>query len=593
MGTFVVYILEWSACLLCFLLLYRQCFSGTTFHRFNRCYLLGSVLVSAILPLIHIAPSEQIEPMAEACRTVIQVEDSTLGNISIHSAFDANTTKLTAMEIGAMVLLVIYLMYVIIQIIGWSKSMLKLFLFMHGKQRVRIGKWVWLVKHNTNYEPFSWMNCIIISTHEQGFGRRAIMQHELSHIILLHHMDLAFLMMCVLINPTCWIVMKEIKKVHEYEADDEVIHHYGVLNRDYQRLLLMRTVGAEAYALASSFNSNIKKRIMMMKKKQSHWWRMIWIAVTIPFTAFTLMAFSKPKEAFIDAVNNSVRILEQPLIEVMQSDLFETEPSTPLATPYVEEIQQQPEQAPFVMPGDIIKGCVKNENGQPLELANIVEQDEYHRIVAHTTTDKNGNFSFKVINPQHKIYISYVGYKTTSLDIIDSKINVTLEPNTQVRDVTVVGVKDNIDFDSPRYKEQNNPDSDLNILEQAPSFPGGHAELLTYLNNHLNYPSVAKEMRVEANITVRFMVDKTGFIRAPQVVQVTSKTPLITAETQKAAKEGNDEAVEVTRNYDDAVEAMKEEAIYVVRNMPRWEPGRQNGKRIETTYTLPITFQLQ
>ena len=288
---------------------------------------------------------------------------------------------------------------------------------------------------------------------------------------------------------------------------------------------------------------------------------MIWIAVTIPFTAFTLMAFSKPKEAFIDAVNNSVRIQEQPLTEVM--------------------------------PGDIIKGCVKNENGQPLELANIVEQDEYHRIVAHTTTDKNGNFSFKVVNTQHKIYISYVGYKAKSLDISDHKMIVTLEPNTQVRDVMVVGVKDNIDFDSPRYKEQNNPDSDLNILEQAPSFPGGHAELFTYLNKHLNYPSVAKEMGVEANIIVRFTVDKTGFIRSPQVVQVTAETPLITAETQKAAKEGNEDAIELTRNYDDAVEAMKEEAIYVVRNMPRWEPGRQNGKRIETTYTLPITFQLQ
>lgn len=45
-------------------------------------------------------------------------------------------------------------------------------------------------------------------------------------------------------------------------------------------------------------------------------------------------------------------------------------------------------------------------------------------------------------------------------------------------------------------------------------------------------------------------------------------------------------------NYD-AVEAMKEEAIHVVRNMSRWEPGRQNGKRVETFYTLSISFSLQ
>jgi protein TonB len=60
----------------------------------------------------------------------------------------------------------------------------------------------------------------------------------------------------------------------------------------------------------------------------------------------------------------------------------------------------------------------------------------------------------------------------------------------------------------------------------------------------------------------------------------------------KAAKEGDEEAEETSKNYFDAIEAMKEEAIHVVRNMPRWEPGRQNGKRVETTYTLPVSFKL-
>lgn len=92
---------------------------------------------------------------------------------------------------------------------------------------------------------------------------------------------------------------------------------------------------------------------------------------------------------------------------------------------------------------------------------------------------------------------------------------------------------------------------------------------------------------------VRFTVDKTGFVRSPQVVEVNSRTPLITAETVKAAKEGDEEAIEATKNYYDAVEALKEEAIHVVRNMPRWVPGRQNGMRIETTYTLPVSFRLE
>ena len=115
---------------------------------------------------------------------------------------------------------------------------------------------------------------------------------------------------------------------------------------------------------------------------------------------------------------------------------------------------------------------------------------------------------------------------------------------------------------------------------------------MKYLSTHLRYPAVAREMQAEAEILVRFTVDKTGFVRSPQVVATDSQTPLITAETAKAAKEGDEVAIEATKNYYDAVEALKEEAIYVVRNMPRWEPGRQNGKRIETTYTLPVSFKL-
>ena len=65
MGSFVVYALEWALCLSVFLLLYKMCFSGSTFHRFNRLFLLGSVVLSALLPIIHITTNEQIEPIAE------------------------------------------------------------------------------------------------------------------------------------------------------------------------------------------------------------------------------------------------------------------------------------------------------------------------------------------------------------------------------------------------------------------------------------------------------------------------------------------------------------------------------------------------
>ena len=606
MGTFVIYILEWSACLLLFLLLYKMCFSGTTFHRFNRIFLLGSVVLSAVLPLIHIVPTTQMEPVAEVCRTTAWVDPTPLSTITIQSTIETQSDKMTPAETGAALLLVAYLLYIIIQLTGWGKSCAKMLWFLRGKRSHRVGRWIRLVEHDGEYGPFSWMNFIVISSSEQGFGRRASIHHELSHILLLHHLDLLLMMICVIINPTCWLVMKEIKVIHEYEADDEVINHYRIQSRDYQRLLILRTVGAEAYALASSFNLNIKKRIIMMKKKQSHWWRMAWIVITLPLISFTLMAFSKPKDVLKEVVDNSMRKVEQPIVEVMNSDMLESESDVvELQAPAKKEAA--PKAADDVKPGDVIKGTVKGHEGQALQKATVVETDEYGRIVATGITDSNGNFSLKVVNPKHKVRVSYVGYKSASLNINGNTYNVKLEPATTIEAVLVKGRTINADLEGPRYGDQsavNAQDQSFNFVEQMPKFPGGNAEMMSYLEKNLRYPSVASEMRVEGTVIVTFVVDKTGFVRSPKIAEVRVSSPIakmtdvnspsrtVNTEFQNEMKEGDEAAAEKVKAFYDTVEAMKEEAIYVVRNMPRWEPASQNGTRVETTYTLPINFAL-
>ena len=585
MGSFVVYILEWALSLSAFLLLYKMCFSGSTFHRFNRFFLLGSVVVSALLPLAHITASEQMEPIAEVCR---------LNTEQFETAQTLVTEVREQPTVGQrffVFLTLAYVIYMAIQVTNWLRSVVKMLLFLRGKRISRVGHWIRLVVHNEEYGPFSWMNYIVISDKERGFGRRASMLHELSHIKLLHPLDLVFILLCTLVNPVCWLVMKEIKVVHEYEADDEVINHYHIRSRDYQQLLVIRTVGAEAYALACSFNLNIKKRIIMMKKKQSTWWRLTWMAVTFPLVGVALTAFSKPKEALKEVVDSSVRIIEQPIAEALSPDVEEAEAVELPAPAPVKEM----EAVNAVKPGDTITGTVKAKNGQPLQNANLVEIDKIGRIVTVAVTDKNGHYTMKVVNPSNKIRCSHVGYNMQSFDISSHKIDVTMEEGTQFTNVKVVGRIDSIDSSSWRYKDRDNSNGDdgaFNIMEQDPTFPGGKAEIMKYLSAHLRYPAVAREMQAEAEVLVRFTVDKTGFVRSPIVVETNSQTPLVTAETAKAAKEGDEEAIEVTKNYYDAVEALKEEAIHVVRNMPRWEPGRQNGKRIETSFTLPVSFKL-
>ena len=604
MGSFVVYVLEWALCLSVFLFLYKMCFSGTTFHRFNRAFLLGSVVVSALLPLIHVTTNEQMEPIAEVCR----INATQFEPMPVITQLQAQTPEineqLTWGQKMFIFMAITYIIYIAIQVIGWLKSFVKLLLFLRGKRSRRVGRWIRLVVHDEEFGPFSWMNRIVISDKENGFGRRASIRHELSHITLGHPIDLVFLLLCTLVNPVCWLMMKEIKVVHEYEADNEVINRYHIRSRDYQRLLILRTVGAEAYALACSFNLNIKQRIIMMKKKQSQWWRMTWIVVTIPLVGLALTAFSKPKEALKEVVDSSVEIIEQPIVNALSAEPIEGVESEPAAPASVKEEQNVQEEV--VKAGDLIKGTVKDAIG-PLMGANIREVNNAGRIVSIAVSDMNGNFALKVKDPHNKIRVTYVGQKEQVFDISSHQLDVLMEEDSKIKNVEVVANHVSIDSNDPRYKDQgNNSDGGgYEMKEQMPSFPGGPMEIQKYLTTHMNYPAVAREMQAEAEIVVKFTIDKTGFVRSPKIAEVRVSSPIakmtdanspsrtVNTEFQKQMKEGDEAAAEKVKAFYDTVEAMKEEAIHVVRNMPRWEPARQNGKRVETTYTLPVSFKLQ
>lgn len=307
MGNIVLYILEWAFALIVLLTIYKAAFSGTTFYRFNRFYLLGATLLSALLPLVHITVPEstplvsdisihETEFAQELSGTFVLADAPVLTTITPIEA-DEPAQPVHKSRLWAVMLVCLYSGYVIMLFVGWARSVIRAARFLHGKPRRRLSRTVWLVTHDDAFGPFSWMNYIVISDTESGFARRASLRHEYSHVRLLHSADLVFLLACTIVNPVCWLVLQEIKIVHEYEADHEVITHYGIRNGDYQKLLIMRTVGAEAYALASSFNLNIKKRIIMLNKNQTGKSRLMWLLILIPMLGITSVLFARTEKA--------------------------------------------------------------------------------------------------------------------------------------------------------------------------------------------------------------------------------------------------------------------------------------------------------
>lgn len=133
-------------------------------------------------------------------------------------------------------------------------------------------------------------------------------------------------------------------------------------------------------------------------------------------------------------------------------------------------------------------------------------------------------------------------------------------------DEVVPGPK-TIEGQSNERRQDDQPE----YTDQQPQFPGGQAELLKYVGKNFQYPDAAKKERAHGKVTVSFTVTSDGNIRDAKVLR------------QNCMKHSTDEACE----------AMKKEALRIVNQMPKWEPGRRNGQSVDMTYTLPIGFELE
>lgn len=111
----------------------------------------------------------------------------------------------------------------------------------------------------------------------------------------------------------------------------------------------------------------------------------------------------------------------------------------------------------------------------------------------------------------------------------------------------------------PKHEEENKV---FDVVEQMPSFPGGQAALMQWLSSNMKYPTIAAENGVQGRVIVQFVVEKDGSVTD----------------------------VHVAKSVDPSLD---KEAARVVKAMPKWIPGKQNGSAVRVKYTVPVTFKLQ
>ncbi len=456
----LIYQIKVGLCLIAFYLLWKLLLSRETFHRFNRVALLAVMAIALVLPWIRISMNAST-PVASQMVVLEELLITPGGAVAAqHAAHPWTMTSVAT---------VIYIIGIAMALVWLLHSQWSLHRLLKQGRRESLPSGATLHIVPGDQTPFSYFKHIVINERDYRDNPREILTHEQAHISLRHSWDVLFMGLVTLFqwwNPAAWLLCRELRQVHEYEADETVINQ-GVDVKQYQLLLIRKSVGDQLFSMANNFNyQSLKKRIRMMTMNKSSRWKTLRALAVVPVIALALLAFANPKSVAA-VVTTSVQ-QDHAVQSVMQS--LEPANIEADATPEAVEVEAEPEEAPAI------------------DEANTEEQ-------------------------------------------------VTEEPVPQSKKV---------------YES----------VEQMPEFPGGMEGLMRYLQQNVQYPPIAVQNNVQGRVVVQFIIDETGQV-------------------------GD---VEVVRSVSEEVDA---EAVRVIKSMPKFEPGRQNGEPVAVWYTLPIAFKMQ
>lgn len=287
MGMFFIYSIKVAICLAAFYLFYKLLLSRDTFHAFNRATLLLLMLLSLVLPFVSLS----IDEPTVVNNGMVQVEQLLVAGVT---GEDTQPASLTLVQ----VLFMVYMVGVVVSVGREIVSLAGLYKLISGRDHVTIDNGIRIIVIDGDMAPFSWFNNIVISRSDYESGRREILIHEMAHIS--HHHSLDILLCNVLLifqwfNPTVWLLRRELRNIHEYEADEAVLAS-GANAAEYQLLLIRKAVGERLFSMANNLNHNsLKKRITMMLTKRSNPWNRVKVLLTVPVAAVAVVAFATPK----------------------------------------------------------------------------------------------------------------------------------------------------------------------------------------------------------------------------------------------------------------------------------------------------------
>jgi periplasmic protein TonB len=151
--------------------------------------------------------------------------------------------------------------------------------------------------------------------------------------------------------------------------------------------------------------------------------------------------------------------------------------------------------------------------------------------------------------------------QTTIIQIVDNDVQIDEEIDIDVEADQNTEVKEYVPVEINKSEEEAEEVQIFTVVESMPSFPGGEAARIQFLNDNIKYPQMARESGIQGRVFVTFVVERDGSVTDVKVL--------------RGIGGGCDE-----------------EAVRVIQNMPKWEPGKQRGKPVRVQFNMPILFKL-
>ena len=545
METLFSFLINASAGIVLFYIVYWIFLRKETFYTANRWFLLTALLTAVVVPVFPIQYTVFVE--AENSKTAIKTISDTFKSIPAVGGSEFENSGFSWQH-------AIFLVYItgvaifLLRLISQTLILVHLMI----KYQIKSFNGVRSVENEKYGLPFSFFNVIFINPkfHTQD-DLPEILAHEKVHIRENHWFDLLFIELLTVIfwfNPFIWFFERSIKQNHEYLADEGVLaqgHHIG----RYQALLINQLMGMQIIGITNNLNFALSKnRLKMMTKTKTSRFGGVKFAWALPVVALLLFAFAEP--------SYELKVEGEQIVE-------NTNPA-----PLLQKSEKE-----FVIKGKVIDA----ESGEPLPGASIVIKG----TPIGTVADKDGKFVLTDSNPDvneqtgalsSEVVVSFVGKESFSGRVGASGKAIENGAYTFKLEDEIILIGTELLPPPPPVKNavpangiapppppppppiSNEEEEVFFIVEDLPQYPGGSNELAVFVNK------LKENYKVKGDAHIGFTGNSKGKVSDIKIVE---------------------------KDNDDVGKAGAE----IVSQLPDWTPGKQRGKAVPVKYLMSINFK--